>query len=233
MYIYIRRSVYDRGASEREFMDIARLSATSLAVAALVIGVTASGCSKGEDSKSEPATSAASSSTSAEASSSEESPTEETNTPAAEPSDYGSLLIPPSDVGDNTTTPGGIQLNPGGNPGAAQVYASPDGTRQIIDTILVFPDVAAADSNFQSNSATLNTVVTGPPEPMEIGDNGVMAAGTSPDGSKAVTVIMFSQGNALVELTFESAPNDPVPPEIANDIAQKQAAAVEAGLPSE
>ena len=90
-------------------------------------------------------------------------------------------------MGDNTQTPGGIQLNPGGNPGAAQVYASPDGTRQIIDTILVFPDVAAADSNFQSNSATMNTEVTGAPEPVEIGDQGVMATGTSPDGSKAVT----------------------------------------------
>ncbi|HEX9833551.1 MAG TPA: hypothetical protein VGA66_10785 [Mycobacterium sp.] len=86
-----------------------------------------------------------------------------------------------------------MQSNSGGNPGAAQVYSSPDGKQQIIDTILVFPDVAAAESNFQSNSATLPTVVTGPPEPVEIGTNGVMATGTSPDGSKAVTVVLFSQ----------------------------------------
>jgi hypothetical protein len=213
-------------------MDIARLSVTSLAVAALVIGVTASGCSKKEESPSESSTSATSSSTSAEATSSEESATEETSAPA-EPTDYGSLLIPPTDVGDNTQTPGGIQLNPGGNPGAAQVYASPDGTRQIIDTILVFPDVAAADSNFQSNSATMNTAVTGAPEPVEIGDQGVMATGTSPDGSKAVTNYLFTVGTALVNLSFESAPGDPVPPEVATDIATKQAAAVEAGLPAE
>jgi hypothetical protein len=213
-------------------MDIARLSVTSLAVAALVVGVTAAGCSKKEESPSESSTSATSSSTSAEATSSEESATEETSAPA-EPTDYGSLLIPPTDVGDDTQTPGGIQLNPGGNPGAAQVYASPDGTRQIIDTILVFPDVAAADSNFQSNSATMNTAVTGAPEPVEIGDQGVMATGTSPDGSKAVTNYLFTVGTALVNLSFESAPGDPVPPEIANDIATKQAAAVEAGLPAE
>jgi hypothetical protein len=213
-------------------MDIARLSATGVAVAALVIGVTAAGCSKGEE-KSESSTSAASSTTSAEASSSEESTTEATSAAPAEPSDYGSLLIPPTDVGDDTQTPGGIQLNPGGNPGAAQVYASPDGARQIIDTILVFPDVAAADSNFQSNSATMNTAVTGAPEPVEIGDQGVMATGTSPDGSKAVTNYLFTVGTALVNLSFESAPGDPVPPEVANDIATKQAAAVEAGLPAE
>jgi hypothetical protein len=213
-------------------MEIARLSATGVAVAALVIGVTAAGCSKSEE-KTESSTSAASSTTSAEASSSEESTTEETSAPPAEPSDYGSLLIPPSDVGDDTQTPGGIQLNPGGNPGAAQVYASPDGTRQIIDTILVFPDVATTDSNFQSNFATMNTAVTGAPEPVEIGDNGVMATGTSPDGSKAVTNYLFTVGTALVNLSFESAPGDPVPPEVANDIATKQAAAVEAGLPAE
>jgi hypothetical protein len=213
-------------------MEIARLSATSLAVAALVVGITATGCSKSEE-KSESSTSAASSTASAEASSSEESTTEETSAPPAAPADYGSLLIPPTDVGDDTQTPGGVQLNPGGNPGAAQVYSNPDGTQQIIDTILVFPDVPAADSNFQSNSATLNTVTTGAPEPVEIGDQGVMAAGTSPDGSKAVTVVMFSQGKALVSMNFESAPNDPVPPDVAKDIATKQAAAVEAGLPAE
>ncbi|WP_006243598.1 hypothetical protein [Mycolicibacterium tusciae] len=212
-------------------MDIARLSVTSLAVAALVVGVTAAGCSKKEESPSE-STTATSSTTSAEATSSEESATEETSAPA-EPADYGMLLLPPADMGGDTQTPGGVQLNPGGNPGAAQVYASPDGKQQIIDTILVFPDVAAADSNFQSNSATLNTVVTGPPEPVEIGTNGVMAVGTSPDGSKEVTVILFTQDRALVSLNFESDPGDPVPPEVATDIATKQAAAIEANLPAE
>jgi hypothetical protein len=213
-------------------MDIARLSVTSLAVAALVVGVTAAGCSKKEEPASESSTSATSSSTSAEATSSEESATEETSAPA-EPTDYGTLLLPPADMGADTQTPGGVQLNPGGNPGAAQVYASPDGKQQIIDTILVFPDVAAADSNFESNSATLNTVVTGPPEPLEVGTNGVMAVGTSPDGSKEVTVILFTQDRALVSLNFESDPGDPVPPEVATDSATKQAAAIEANLPAE
>jgi hypothetical protein len=126
-----------------------------------------------------------------------------------------------------------VQLNPGGNPGAAQVYSSPEGHRKIIDTILVFPDVAAAESNFQSNSATMNQVTTGAPEPIEVGDQGVMAIGTSPDGSKAVTVILFTQGKALTSLNFESAPNDAIPPEQAQDIAMQQAAVIEAGLPAE
>src|SRR5689334_19987789 len=158
--------------SERKSMNIARLSATSLAVAALVIGVTASGCSKGDDSKSESSTSSAASSTTSAEATSEESTPAETSAAPAEPADYGKLLLPPADMGDDTQTPGGVQLNPGGNPGAAQVYASPDGKQKIIDTILVFPDVAAAASNFESNSKTMNEVTTGAPEPVEVGDQG-------------------------------------------------------------
>lgn len=214
-------------------MDIARLSVTGLAVTALVVGVTA-GCSSKEESSSESSTSAASTTTSAEATTSEESAAEgATISPTAEPSDYGALLLPPADMGADTQTPGGVQLNPSGNPGAAQVYASPDGKQQIIDTILVFPDVAAADSNFQSNSATMNQVTTGAPEPVEVGDQGVMAIGTSPDGAKSVTVVLFTQGKALVSLNFEGEPNDPVPPEVAKDIASKQAALIADGLPEE
>lgn len=214
-------------------MDIGRASATALTITALAIGVTITGCSTGDDSTSEPTTSsAASSATSAEASPSETTAAEETSAPA-EPNDYGPLLLPPSEMGSNIQTPGGIQLNPGGNPGAAQVYQAADSDQRIIDTILVFPDVAAATSNFESNSATLNSVVTGQPGPVEVGDQGVMAAGTSPDGAREVTVILFTQGEALVSLNFESAPGDPVPPEIATEIATKQAAAIEAGLPEE
>jgi hypothetical protein len=213
-------------------MDIARLSVTSLAAAALVIAVTASGCSKSEEKSETSTSSAASSTTSAEATSSEESAPPETSAPA-EPTDFGTLLIPAADMGADTQTPGGIQLNPGGNPGAAQVYASPDGKQQIIDTILVFPDVAAADSNFKSNSATMNQVTTGAPEPVEVGDQGVMAIGTSPDGTKSVTAVLFSQGRALVSLNFEGAPDDAVPPDVAKDIATKQATLIADGLPEE
>ncbi len=214
-------------------MDITRASAAGLAIAALAIGVAITGCSKSDESPSESTSSAAaSSSTSAEATTEETTSAEETSAPA-EPSDYGPLLLPPTEMGSNIQTPGGVQLNPGGNPGAAQVYQSADSDQRIIDTILVFPNEAAAASNLESNTATLNTVVTGAPAPVEVGDKGVMAAGTSPDGTREVTVILFSQGKALVSLNFESAPGDPVPPEIATEIATKQAAAIEAGLPSE
>jgi hypothetical protein len=209
-------------------MNTARTSAACLAGTALIIGVAVVGCSKDESSTpatSSASSSAASTSTSAEASSAESSP-------AAAPSDYSSLLIPATDVGENAVTQGPAQLNPGGNPGVGQVFASPDGTHRVIDTILVFPDAASADSNFESNNATMKEAVTGAPQPADIGTKGSIATGTSPDGSKAVTVVMFSEGKALVNMSFESAPGDGVPQDLALQIAHKQDDAVKAGLPS-
>ena len=217
------------------FMDVARISGTGLAVTALLVSLGLAGCSKDEGSSAESSSVSAASSTSSAASSGEataEADSAESSV-AAEPSDYSALLMPATDVGDDAKTAGPAQLNPGGNPGVGQVYLSPDGTNRVIDTILVFPDAAAADSNFTSNKATLNEIVTGAPEPLDIGTNGVIAAGTSPDGSKAVTVVMFSEGQALVHLSFEGAPGDNIPAEMAHDIASKQDEAVKAGLPAE
>jgi hypothetical protein len=216
-------------------MNVVRVSGAGLAVTVLAVSMTLTGCSKNEGSSTaSSSSSAASSSSSSESSaaSSTEAGTSESS-PAPESADYSSLLIPATDVGDNATTPGPPQLNPGGNPGAGQVFQSPEGNNRVVDTILVFPDVATAESNFTSNKATLNEIVTGTPEPLDIGTSGTIAAGTSPDGSKAVTVLMFSEGRALVHLSFEGAPGDNVPTEIAHDIAAKQDEAVKAGLPAE
>ncbi|CAN5222853.1 hypothetical protein BH09ACT8_BH09ACT8_24290 [soil metagenome] len=213
-------------------MDVTRVSGAGLAVTALLVSIALAGCSKDEGSSTASSAGSAASSSSSSAESSAESSTAESS-PAPESADYSSLLIPATDVGDNATTPGPPQLNPGGSPGVGQVFASPDGLHRVIDTILVFPDAATADSNFTSNKATLNEIVTGTPEPFDVGTNGTIAAGTSPDGAKAVTVIMFSEGRALVHLSFEGPPGDNVPQEIGQDIASKQADAVKAGLPAE
>jgi hypothetical protein len=205
-------------------MKTARTSAACLAGTALIIGVTVVGCSKDESSTSASTNTSASTSTSAIASSGEPST-------SAAPGDYSSLLIAPADVGTNAAPQGPAQLNPGGNPGVGQVFASPDGARRVVDTILVFPDAATAESNFESNNATMSEAVTGAPAPAPVGTKGSIATGTSPDGTKAVTVVMFTDGRALVNMSFESAPEDGVPQEIALQIAQKQDDAVKAGLP--
>ena len=58
---------------------------------------------------------------------------------------------------------------------------------------------------------------------------GTMVSGTSPDGSKAATVLLFTEGKAFTNLEFDSAPNDPVP-QFVTDVGQKQDTAIKNGL---
>ncbi|EFG76985.1 hypothetical protein HMPREF0591_3126 [Mycobacterium parascrofulaceum ATCC BAA-614] len=58
-----------------------------------------------------------------------------------------------------------------------------------------------------------------------------MISGTSPDNSQAVSVLLFSEGRALANLEFDSAPGDPIDPAVVTDIGRKQDAAIKKGLP--
>jgi hypothetical protein len=146
--------------------------------------------------------------------------------------DYSTLLIPPTEIvapGD-TFTAQEPTLNPGGSPGVATVYFNQGDTRQIGDTIMVLPDEASAAGAAEAAVGALGQNVVGTPEPADIGGGGTIVSGTSPDGSKAVTVLVFPQGRAFVTLQFESAPEDPVPPEFVEDVARKQDALIQSGL---
>ena len=58
-----------------------------------------------------------------------------------------------------------------------------------------------------------------------------MISGSSPDNSQAVTMLLFSEGRALVNLEFDSAAGDPIDPAMATDIGRKQNAAIKKGMP--
>ena len=58
-----------------------------------------------------------------------------------------------------------------------------------------------------------------------------MVSGTSPDGSKAVTVLLFTEGRAVVRLEFDSATGDPMPAQVVTDVGKKQDIAIRTGLP--
>ncbi len=45
-------------------------------------------------------------------------------------------------------------------------------------------------------------------------------------------MLLFTEGKALVNLEFDSAPSDPIDTDIAKDIGRKQDAAIKKGLPS-
>ena len=205
-------------------MELARIAVAGWAVATIVVGTATSGC--GNDHK----TSSPSSSSSAAASSGSSSAV--TGPSSAQPTDYSSLLIKPSDIGGDLTTPQPPVLNPNNAPGVAQLFANADNSRRIGDTILIVADPAVAAAGVENTKANYGGKVSGTWQSVDVGSNGAMISGTSPDNSQAVTVLLFTEGKALVNLEFDSAPNDPIDPAVATDIARKQDAAIKSGLPS-
>jgi hypothetical protein len=207
-------------------------------VASVALMCAVAGCGSSEDSSSGTSSSAKSSASSQSPTSKAEAATPEAATPEAaapEAGDHSNLLMTAADLtslGEAFTSDPPV-LNPNGVPGVAQAFHSADNTATIGDTILIFADPSEATNSITHlTQNTLGKIVTGAPEPSPVGSNGTVAAGTSPDGSKAVTVLMFTEGTAFVTLEFDSAPSNPVPPDFAQSVGQKQLDAIKAGMPS-
>lgn len=198
----------------------------SLAVSSLVLGTAAAGCSSSNKS------STASSSNSSSSATSSSKQTSATSA-AAEPSDYSTLLIKATDINvpNDTFTAMPTTPSPNGQPGVAGGFTNAAGNRTIGDTIMILPDATAAATALDGAKSTLGVNVTGAPQPAAVGSNGVVASGPSPDNSKFVAVLLFSEGKAFTTIEFDSAPDDPVPPDVVMDIGQKQDDAIKKGLP--
>jgi hypothetical protein len=209
-------------------MEVARVTVAGWAVATLVVGAVSSGCGNGNktSSPSAPASRAATSSSAASSTGSGTAP------PSAQPNDYSALLIKASDIGGDFSAARPPVLNPNGAAGVAQLFAIPDNSRRISDTISIVADSTAAAAGLDNTKANYGAKVSGAWQPVDVGSNGAMISGTSPDNSQAITVLFFTEGKALVNLEFDSAPNDPIDADVAKDIGRKQDAAVKKGLPS-
>lgn len=202
-------------------MKTPRFGLAALIVAALLAAAVA-GCSSNKSSTSTLSSSASSSATSSKSSSA-----------PAQPSDYTGLLIKETDIsaGGEPFIAMAPTPNPDGKPGVAGEFHNQSGTRVIGDTILILPDASAAATALEDAKGALGTTVTGNLQPAAVGTGGTMVSGTSPDGAKAVTLLLFTEGKAFTTLEFDSAPDDPVPPDGVIDIGQKQDAAIKNGLP--
>jgi hypothetical protein len=202
------------------------LVVTGLAASSLLLGGAMAGCSSNRSST-------ASSSSSA-SSSKQATATSATASASAEPSDYSTLLIKATDivVPNDTFTAMPATPNPGGQPGVSGGFTNAAGNRVIGDTIMILPDASAAATALDGAKSSLSSNVTGAPQPASVGSNGMIVSGPSPDKSKAVTVLLFTEGKAFTTVEFDSAPDDPVPPEIVTDIGQKQDDAIKNGLPA-
>ena len=96
---------------------------------------------------------------------------------------------------------------------------------------MILPDASAASTALDGALPALGNNVTGAPQSASVGSNGVIASGPSPDGSKFVAVLLFTEGKAFTTIEFDSAADDPVPPEVVTDVGQKQDDAIKKGLP--
>jgi hypothetical protein len=205
-------------------MKIPMIALASLAATSMVVGVSVVGCASNKSSTTSSSGSATSAGSSTAASSSS----------SAAPADYTALLIRAGDItlpGDTFTAQPPIQ-NPNGQPGAAQMFSNQNDTRHVGVTILILPDADQAVSELDQEKAAQGDMVKGgTPAPAAVGTGGTMVSGTAPDGSKAVTVLLFTEGKAFANLEFDSPPNDPVPPQFVTDVGNKQDAAIKNGLP--
>lgn len=196
----------------------------AIGASALVV-LAATGCSN--DSKSKESSTTATSSASSSASSSTSS------SAAAQPTDYSALLIKGTDlVAPEVFTASAPIPNPNGKPGVAASFSNPDGTHVIGDTILILDDPAAAAGALDAAKAALGgSVAGGTPGPIEVGTGGTTVSGNSPDGSKSVTVVLFTEGKAFATLEFDGPKDAAAPSDFVLDVSQKQAAAIKNGLP--
>jgi hypothetical protein len=194
----------------------------AVTVAITLMGASAVGCSSG----SKPSPTTPKSATSVAGSQSAAS----TSAPAS-PFDYTGLLIKASDIKVPeifTATP--PINNPNGLLGATTTFGNQDRTHVIADSIQILPDPAAAASALESAKATRDGYVHGVPEPIAIGTGGTTISGPSPDAAKGVTVLLFTEGKAFVELEFDGPPDSLVPADFVTDVGRQQDAAIKKGL---
>lgn len=148
--------------------------------------------------------------------------------------DYSALLLQAGDLSDaeDTFTERPSEPTPDPVPGASKLFVNADDTRAISVTIGVFPGASAATETLHQAVATADKVVTGATaRPLPVGTDGTVLNGTSPDGSKAVTLVLFTQGRALARLQFASVPGDVTTERFVTDIARMQQIALRVGIP--
>lgn len=198
------------------------------ATTALAVSVAGCGGNKPQPSPSKSgsatsATSAPSSPSSAPASSAQ-----------AQPNEYAKLLIAPSDINApvpfTAAPPTG---NPNGQPGVTTTFKDDDGSHAIKVTINVYDDPDSATNALNQAKGQQGGVIKDPStQPSNIGSGGTMLMGNTPDRSKGVVILLFTEGKAFATLEFDGPTDTLAPPEFVNDVGQKQDAAIKKGLGS-
>jgi hypothetical protein len=210
-------------------MGLARIFGVGMAFTAALTVATA--CGSKESSSPSSSSSKATSSSTASSTSAASTTSSAPPSGVAKLGDYTYLLLQASDVGSDATPTGPPMQNPGGVAGAAVTFGNSDRSRTIDDLVVIFTDPTVAAQQAKERAQSFGKYVTTAPQPFEVGTNGLIAVGLSPDNSKAVTYVTFAEGRVGVDLEFDSAPNDPAPQDVVLEVARKQDAIVKDRLP--
>jgi hypothetical protein len=155
------------------------------------------------------------------------------STHAAQTGDYTTLLIKASDIdAPDAFTASPPVNNPNGQQGATVTFTDADHSHTIIDTIVVALDPAAAANALDSARGMHHETLLAKPLSAEVGVDGTTITGTSPDHTKGVTVLLFTQGKAFVTLEFDGPTYALAPSEFVLDVGHKQDEAIKKGLGS-
>ena len=139
--------------------------------------------------------------------------------------DYTLIVVDPNVALDTLAyTPGPVTVNPAGQPGAAKTFTHRDG-RSITGTVWVLPDPAAATAAVSAAQSAAG-IANPKSEPVAVGTGGTFISGTSADGSQALGLLTFTQGNAASAIDFAGPANDPPDATLATDLALAQDALI-------
>ena len=158
-----------------------------------------------------------------------------TSSSAAAPQrlDYTRLLLQARDIStaDDAYTAQPATPNPDGRPGAEVLLVNQDQTKAVNIQLAGLPDAASAPAALQETQASLaKSLPGGQPQPSPVGNGGTVVSGTSPDGTKSVTVLLFAEGAALARIEFDGVPGQPASSAFVANVGQKQDIALRVGL---
>jgi hypothetical protein len=202
-------------------MSVSLRAIASVTAAVAVTSASAAGCSSNPKSPTDSSKSAAATSSHSSTASSAQ----------PQSADYSRLLIKATDIDTPMAFAAGpVTPNPNGQSGVETTFGNDDKTRQIHDTILVFGDPAAAVSALDAAKAKLGDSVKGTPAPALVGAGGTTVSGNSPDGSKGVMMLLFTEGKAFTTLNFVGPPDMLPPADFVTELGQKQDTLIKSGL---
>ena len=109
-------------------------------------------------------------------------------------------------------------------------FTDQDHAHTIIDTIQIMLDPAAAANALDSARGIQHETLQAKPLSVDVGVDGTTISGPSPDHSKGVTVLLFTEGKAFVTMEFDGPSYALAPADFVSDVGHKQDEAIKKGL---